>query len=77
MVNYNRRAIAEDNKDSIIQDRIDAVKKESESLKMGSVLKSEASITAVSNDKPATQEGQVVDDNFAGEVGELMDETKQ
>lgn len=32
------KAIAEDNKDSIIQDRLEAAEKESESLKMGSLL---------------------------------------
>lgn len=32
------RAIAEDNKDSVIQDRIDAATKESEGLKMGALL---------------------------------------
>lgn len=51
------KALAEDNKESIISDRIEKAKQESQSLKMGSVL----------------VEDKKEEDDFVKEVGELMD----
>lgn len=62
-------AIAEDNKDSIIADRLEAAKEESDSLTMGSLLKNEES-TKTPEDKDnvnAAESSKIDADTVAGE----------
>jgi len=74
------RAITEDNKDSIMSDRIAEAKKESEKLKMGNALLTDAKTEKTPKDKnPVEQaiiEGETESD-FAKEVGDLMEKTNE